>query len=256
MVYLAAKTTKGRQGLFSGGKNCKITRLLLTFLGMMLLGQSFSQVNKYGLAVINTTEEYLASIKDDSLKLMANVSHFVPEAILDLRYKTTNNFMHEKLYSPTRNTYLRKIAAQSLQKASEIFQKQGLIIKIFDAYRPYSVTVKMWEKVQDARYAADPSKGSGHNRGIAVDITLVDAKSSKELLMGTGFDNFSDTAHTNFTDLPEKVLANRNLLITTMQSCGFVSLDTEWWHFYLPDADKYELLNLSFKQLKKLSRIN
>ena len=83
--------------------------------------------------------------------------------------------------------------------------KENLTIKIFDAYRPYSVTEKMWEKVKDDRYAADPSKGSGHNRGIAVDLTLIDLKTER-VTMGTGFDNFSDTAHPDFTAFRQKCL--------------------------------------------------
>lgn len=95
-------------------------------------------------------------------------------------------------------------------------------------------------------------KGSGHNRGIAVDLTTVNLRTKKELNMGTGFDNFSDTAHQDFTGLPAKILQNMLLLKTVMEKYGFVSLDTEWWHFSLPDANNYELLNIPFDNIKKL----
>src|SRR5437867_1601617 len=80
--------------------------------------------------------------------------------------------------------------------------EKGLGLKIFDAYRPYSVTVKFWELIKDERYVANPSKGSGHNRGIAVDLTIIHLKTNEELNMGTGFDNFTDTAHQAFVNLP------------------------------------------------------
>jgi D-alanyl-D-alanine dipeptidase len=129
---------------------------------------------------------------------------------------------------------------------------QNLNLKIFDAYQPYSVTEKMWEKVKDDRYAADASKGSGHNRGAAMDLTLIDLKTGKELPMGTGFDNFSDTAHHGFSGLPEEILQNRNLLKSIMEKYGFKQLSTEWWHFYLPNSSSFELLDIPFTDLEKM----
>ena len=114
----------------------------------------------------------------------------------------------------------------------------------------------MWKVVRDSRYAADPAKGSGHNLGTSVDVTLVNLRTKKELNMGTGFDNFNDSAHQDFTALPSIILQNRNLLKTTMEKYGFKSLDTEWWHFSLPDANNYELLNIPFDALKKLDDNN
>jgi len=111
----------------------------------------------------------------------------------------------------------------------------------------------MWEPIKDDRYVADPKKGSGHNRGIAIDLTIIDLKTGEELPMGTGYDNFTDTAHVDFNALPSIILQNRSLLKTTMEKYGFISLDTEWWHFSLPDANNYELLNIPFDALKKLN---
>ena len=132
--------------------------------------------------------------------------------------------------------------------------EKGYGLKIWDAYRPYSVTVKMWEHVLDENYAANPKFGSGHNRGVAVDLTIIDLETNKELNMGTRFDNFSDTAHITFRALPDSVKQNRLLLQKVMKENGFKVLETEWWHFYLPDAKKYDLLDLSFKQLEKLNK--
>jgi D-alanyl-D-alanine dipeptidase len=142
----------------------------------------------------------------------------------------------------------------ALAKVQQQLRHHNVGLKIWDAYRPYSVTEKMWEPLKDERYVANPKYGSGHNRGVAVDLTLVDVTTGKELDMGTGFDHFSDTAHVSFKALSANVLANRALLQQHMEAAGFVVLETEWWHFYIPDTRKYALLNLTFRQLKKINR--
>ncbi|MBK7289847.1 MAG: M15 family metallopeptidase [Chitinophagaceae bacterium] len=124
-------------------------------------------------------------------------------------------------------------------------------MKIFDAYRPYAVTVKFWELVKDEDYVAHPRNGSGHNRGVAVDLTIINLSNNNELNMGTGFDNFSDTAHHNFTKLPEDLLKNRTLLKSTMEKYGFRAYEKEWWHYSWPDAAKFEILDIEFKKLMK-----
>ena len=98
---------------------------------------------------------------------------------------------------------------------------------------------------------ANPSKGSGHNRGIAVDLTIIDNKTTKELDMGTGFDNFTDTAHADFDKLSPQILQNRRLLRSLMEKNGFKILDTEWWHFYLPESSKFEILDFEFRKFRK-----
>lgn len=213
-------------------------------------------LNKYGLIVIKDIKILQKEIVLDSNKRMVNLRTIIPKLQLDLKYATIHNFMHQKLYPLTHTTYLRKPAADSLQKVVAYLKTQNLTIKIFDAYRPYSVTEKMWEKVHDDRYAADPSKGSGHNRGVAVDLTLINLQTGEELPMGTGFDNFSDTAHSNFTNLPLQILKNRSILKNAMEKFGFLQLTTEWWHYYLPNSSHYELLDISFRDLKKMNKRN
>lgn len=211
-------------------------------------------VNKYGLLVISNIKVLQNEITADSSMQMINLQKYIPDIYLDLKYATSDNFMHEKLYPRIHVTFLRKPAADGLKNVVEELKKQNLTVKIFDAYRPYSVTEKMWEKVKDDRYAADPSKGSGHNRGVAVDLTLINLKTKKELPMGTGFDNFTDTAHSDFNQLSDVILANRNLLKSVMEKYGFKQLSTEWWHYYLPHSSSFELLDISFADLKKLDK--
>ena len=228
----------------------------INFTGFNIVSAQSKIGNKYGLHIINNTKILQKEIEEDPANDMVNLQNFIPSIKLDLKYATIQNFMHQKLYPPIKTTFLRKPAAVNLKKVVEELKKQNLSVKIFDAYRPYSITEKMWEKVKDDRYAADPAKGSGHNRGAAVDLTLIDLKTGKELPMGTGFDNFSDTAHPDFTGLQAEVIKNRNFLKRVMEENGFKQLSTEWWHFYLPNSSSFELLDISFGELKKMDKRN
>jgi D-alanyl-D-alanine dipeptidase len=214
-----------------------------------------SMLNKYGLQVISNEKMLQKTVTKNPDKQLTDLKQQITGLVLDLRYASADNFTRHALYPEIKTTYLRKAAADSLNVVQENLNKSGLGLKIFDAYRPYAVTEKMWELVHDDRYTADPKKGSGHNRGVAVDLTIINLNTKEELDMGTGFDNFSDTAHHAFTNLPEAVLQNRILLKNIMEQHGFKALDTEWWHYYLPNAKDYELLNISFDELSKKSKV-
>ena len=203
------------------------------------------------LHVIKDLQKYYELIRDDSTKRMVELKSIIPGIQYDLRYAADKNFMHRYMYPKNTDvTFLRLPAVIELQKIQAELGQKGMGLKIFDAYRPYSVTVKFWELVKDERYVANPAKGSGHNRGIAVDLTIINLSTGLELDMGTGFDNFTDSAHQNFTLLPEKVLQNRQLLRSIMEKHGFKALETEWWHYSLVEGSKYEVLDLSFEKLK------
>ncbi len=154
--------------------------------------------------------------------------------VLDMRYATANNFLKQQVYD-CGECYLRKATAKALVKAQEEFKQHGYRIKLFDCYRPLSVQKKMWKILPGTDYVANPAKGSKHNRGAAVDLTLVD-KNGKELNMGTGFDYFGKKAHHTYTDLPKEVLANRRLLKEILAKHNFKSIYSEWWHYeYRPE---------------------
>lgn len=230
--------------------------IVIFFSTTLYLNAQHLKPNKYGLNVINKIIHLKKSIRQNPEKQLVNVKEQLHGIILDLRYAGTNNFLNQALYPPLTTTFLRKPVADSLKIVQEDLKNMGLGLKIFDAYRPWSVTQKMWNVVKDDRYAADPKKGSGHNRGIAVDITLVNFTTGEELNMGTGFDNFSDTAHHSFTQLPEDVLQNRLLLKLTMQKHGFKALETEWWHYSFSEAKNFELLDIRFNKLVKKNKSN
>jgi D-alanyl-D-alanine dipeptidase len=185
---------------------------------------------------------------------MVLLQQWIPDLQFDLRYASNNNFLHQTVYPKNAKAYLRKQAVDALKKVQFDLAAMGLGLLIFDAYRPYHVTEKMWELVKDARYAADPRKGSGHNRGIAVDCSIINLSTKVAINMGTDFDNFTDTAHHGFTALPDSILQNRKRLKSLMEKHGFIALETEWWHYYLHMSNQFELLNLNFRQLQKINR--
>lgn len=184
---------------------------------------------------------------------MVALTNYLQPLVTDWKYATADNFTNQVLYHKP-EAYVRLAAAKALQAVQEELRLKNVGLKFFDAYRPYSVTKKMWEIVPDERYAANPAKGSGHNRGIAVDVTLIDLETGKELLMPTAFDDFSEKAHHDYMNVDPEAIANRRLLKGIMEKYGFIALDTEWWHYYLPEPTKYSLMDFSFEQMKRLVR--
>jgi len=176
---------------------------------------------------------------------LVDISTINPRIILDIRYATTNNFTKQKIYDSPK-CYARKHVALKLDAVQKELEKQvpRLGLKIWDVYRPLSAQKKMWAVMPDQRYVMPPEKGSRHNRGCAVDLTLVD-KNGNELEMPTEFDTFTKQAHRDYMDLPSHVIKNRQLLEDVMVKHGFVGMPTEWWHFDDVDWKKYDLLDIS-----------
>lgn len=161
----------------------------------------------------------------------------------DIRYATSNNFMETVLYDCQRCLLRPKVAA-ALKEAGSYFFNKGYRIKIFDCYRPLSIQKAMWEQVPNAAYVANPyDKGSVHNRGAAIDLTLVKL-SGEDVDMGTDYDYFGTPAHIDHTDLPEEILASRRLLIDGMRQFGFSPIRTEWWHYSFKMNYGYQILDI------------
>jgi D-alanyl-D-alanine dipeptidase len=226
--------------------------IVVIFLFSAPVSAQKMSISKYGAAVLDNVTGYQQTVGQDSAKKMVELRSLARGIRYDLRYATTNNFMKKRMYpAKTRQTFMRAPAARALAMVQSELAQQGYGLKIFDAYRPYSVTVAFWEPIKDERYVANPAKGSGHNRGLAVDLTVVELKTGKELDMGTGFDNFTDSAHHAFTkNLPEGVQRSRGLLKDLMEKNGFTAMDTEWWHFFWPNDHNYEVLDIPFTKLR------
>ena len=149
---------------------------------------------------------------------------------MDIRYATTNNFTEAQIYDCGRCFLRPEMARKIVLLNQEIKDKYGLSFKLFDCYRPKPSQEKLWFMMPDPNYVTPPEKGSMHNRGLAVDITLI-YEDGEELDMGTEYDFFGVEAHTDNMDLPEHVLKNRELLKNMVEEIGLSGIRTEWWHF-------------------------
>jgi D-alanyl-D-alanine dipeptidase len=206
------------------------------------------KANKYGLTVVSGYADYLKKVAADSSNILMSINKNVPGVVLDIKYATKDNFVKEAVYNLPL-AFARKPVVEALAKVQAELKKEGLGLKIWDAYRPYSVTCLFYEKTQDSVYTAAPWKGSRHNRGCAVDLTIINLKTGKELKMPTPYDDFTDKAHPDYMKLPGEVLHNRNLLATVMKKYGFSVYPSEWWHFDYRGWENFELIDISFEQL-------
>lgn len=187
--------------------------------------------------------EYItAPVVNDST--FVNLYDYSHDFIFKMKYATAENFLKTKVYD-CEACYLRYKTVKALLKAQEKFMKKGYRIVLFDCYRPLDIQKKMWQIVPNPSYVADPKKGSIHNRGGAVDISLADADGN-ELDMGTGFDHFGPEAAQDYENLPESVLENRKLLRKTMINSGFRVFESEWWHYNLKNARREPISNFQW----------
>jgi D-alanyl-D-alanine dipeptidase len=199
--------------------------------------------NHYGLEVVPDYATYQRLAQRDPDKRLVDVERAVPNVRIDVRYATSNNFMHAPLY-PIAKVFLRAPAVRALAEVQRDLAKDNLGIKVFDGYRPYSITEKMWEPIRNPDFVADPAKGSRHNRGAAVDLTLIDLRTGQELDMPTPYDDFTKRARQDFDDLPPNVIANRAKLRDAMMRHGFEPLPSEWWHFDYAGWQRFELMDV------------
>jgi len=193
--------------------------------------------------VVLTTVAQLASAGEE----LVEVTKLEPTLRIDVKYATADNFMKEKMY-PVGRVYLRPEVAARVVRVQRALQKKGLGLKIFDGYRPLSIQKKMFAKFPLDGYVMDPKKGSNHNRGAAVDVTLVD-KSGKEMPMPSAYDEFTERAHVDFAGGTDAERENRRVLQDAMKAEGFMPIRTEWWHFDDPDKAKYSLLDIPIETL-------
>jgi zinc D-Ala-D-Ala dipeptidase len=149
--------------------------------------------------------------------------------VIDIKYATTDNFVKEVIY-PCGRMFLRPVVANALFKIRDELLSEKYKLKLFDGYRPRPAQQKLWDKVPNPDYVAPPSEGSMHNRGVAIDLTLTDIN-GKEIDMGTPYDFFGPAAHHDYLRLSPEILALRLKLKTIMESHGFQSIRTEWWHY-------------------------
>ena len=173
-----------------------------------------------------------------------------PTLKLDIRYATKNNFLKRPVYKVAK-AFLQKPVLEDLVKVNKELQKDGYGLLIFDGYRPWSVTKLFWDEIDPAKrkFVADPKTGSIHNRGCAVDLTLYDLKSGKEIKMPSEYDTFSDAAYPSYTGGTPEERSRRDFLTKVMENHHFKVQANEWWHYDHKDCHKYEILDIPIEGL-------
>ena len=174
-----------------------------------------------------------------------NLKNYSNDFVFDMKYATPDNFLKEKVY-PCGECFLRVKTIKSLIEANKAFIDKGYKIKLYDCYRPRAIQKQMWKIVPNPTYVANPKKGSIHNKGGAVDITLVDSLGI-ELNMGTKFDFFGEEASHNYSNLSNDILDNRKFLKEIMLQHNFKSFDSEWWHYNLTNSSADKVSNQKWR---------
>ena len=222
----------------------------LTFVFLLLSFLPTAAQYKYGLRPTDY-EAYMNSVRVNPEKQLIDLEKYIPDLVLDIRYATTNNFTGEQIYDVPK-AYARKPVAEALKNVQTELKTQGLGIKIFDGYRPYRATVKFYEVYGDTTYVASPYRGSRHNRGCALDLTLIDLKTGQELKMPAGYDAFTKQAWPSTPMADPLIRKNRQLLIDVMEKNGFRVNSSEWWHFDFGGWKNFEVLDIDFSELNQL----
>ena len=202
------------------------------------------------LIVISSFSAYKAQVNENPNQKLEEIIKAIPSIKLDIKYATKNNFSGIAVYSQAK-AFARKPVIIALAKVQFELSKKGLGLKVFDAYRPYSVTERFWKITPNNKkdFVANPKTGSRHNRGCAVDLTLIDLKTGNELEMPTPYDSFAKEASSTYDDIPTLQKQNRNLLIAVMESNGFKVIKNEWWHFDFVGWESFPLMDISFQKL-------
>lgn len=223
-------------------------KYLFAFLLFVEVAIVQAQQNPYGLTIISTKKAYQESVSRNPDHALIDIKKAVPGVVLDIRYATKDNFMKQAMY-PKARAFARKPVVVKLIKIQAELKKSGYGLKIYDAYRPYNITVAFFQKASDKNFVAHPKTGSRHNRGCAVDLSIISLKTGKDVPMPTPYDSFSKTAAADYQELPPAVKKNRDFLIGVMEKHGFRVMYNEWWHFDFRGWEQFELLDIPFRQL-------
>jgi D-alanyl-D-alanine dipeptidase len=178
-----------------------------------------------------------------------------PTIRLDIRYATKNNFLGKKVYKQKR-AFLQRPAAEALVRVNQKLRAQGYGVIVFDGYRPWAVTKTFWDATpQDKKiFVADPSRGSRHNRGCAVDLSLFDLKTGETVKMPSEYDEMTERAHINYECAMPEAKRLRGLLREAMAGEGFNVYEPEWWHYDYKDWKEYPILNVKFSDIGNIGK--
>lgn len=187
-----------------------------------------------------------AALSASKVEPLVEVAPLIPDAVVDLKYATPDNFLKKKVYPDSAKCLLRESVARRLVQAAKQLRAEGFRLKLFDCYRPLRVQWQMWKILPVPGYVADPRTGGNHNRGAAVDLTLV-TRDGREVEMPTPFDTFTEAAHHGYPGGSAASRRHRELLRTAMEAAGFRKNRMEWWHYDAPNAKTFTALDQPFE---------
>jgi zinc D-Ala-D-Ala dipeptidase len=236
-------------------------RWIARFGWLLLLPASCTQETSYRITPVRPVPELRAEAlraqpphesgnfrKPDLVELI----QLDPTIKLDIRYATTNDFLGTPVYTEAR-AFLQRPAAEALVRANRALKPDGYGLIIHDGYRPWYVTKIFWDATPNDQkiFVANPAKGSVHNRGCAVDLSLYDLKTGEEVRMPSGYDEMTKRAYADYPGGTAEERARRALLRRVMEKQGFTVNPEEWWHFDYKDWKQYPILNVKFEDLGK-----
>lgn len=202
------------------------------------------------LVIIKDYKTYKAQVALDKKHELQEIVQYIPNIKLDIKYASTANFAGVAVYKQAK-AFARQPVVNALKQIQKELNGIDLGLKIFDAYRPHAVTVKFWQVTPQNKkeFVANPKTGSRHNRGCAVDLTLINLQTGEELEMPTHYDSFAKEASPTYENISSKQKLNRNLLINIMQKNGFIVIKNEWWHYDFVGWENYPLMDIPFEKL-------
>lgn len=210
-------------------------------------------VSEYGLPVVKGASIYRKIVELDRDNQLIDLKEIIPDARFDVRYATSNNLIGRPLY-PTADVFMRKPAALALREVHENLKQLGFGLVLHDGYRPYEITVLFYEEIQDTTYVADPRKGSRHNRGMAIDLSMYDLKSGNIVEMPSDYDETTERSHHDYMKGSEKALQHRQILKDAMLDVGFEVYPYEWWHYDFQGWQNCYTYDIWHKKIKKVNR--
>jgi len=222
--------------------------LFLFLVSFISCKENSNPTNPYGLEIVSNFQTYKKSVIQNPDNELIDMGTYIPEITLDIRYATSDNFTGKPIYDSPR-AFVRKPVAEALKQIQDELKLKNKGLKIFDAYRPYSATLKFYEIYPDTNFVAAPWHGSRHNRGCAVDVSLIDLITGLEIPMPTPFDDFTFKAASDYSSLPDSIIRNRKLLADIMTSYGFSIYPTEWWHYDFKGWEQFKLMGIPFEEL-------
>lgn len=182
---------------------------------------------------------------------LVEITKLDPTIKLDVRYATKNNFLGRRVYKHAR-AFLQRPAAEALVRVNQSLRKQGYGLVVFDGYRPWAITKIFWDATPEDKkiFVADPSKGSRHNRGCAVDLSMFELKTGQNVTMPSEYDEFTERAHINYDCATPETRRLRDLLRAAMEAEGFAVYEPEWWHYDYKDWKEYPIMNVKFSEIR------